>query len=128
MYTLTINPIYYYSISILYIVYQTTFNTAIPVTIQSGGNFNIVNYDGIPTDRLSVDYFTGIVSIGIIDNGTYIVTLRYTLNNSTVTTTLTINIQPLLNYYSFTTLQYSQEGYSTKPISNRHNTYFLCWI
>ena len=117
MYTLTINPIYYYSISILYIVYQATFTTAIPVTIQSGGNFNIVDYDGIPTDRLSVDYFTGIVSIGVIDNGTYIVTLRYTLNNSTVTTTLTINIQPLLNYYSFTTLQYSQEGYSTKPIA-----------
>jgi hypothetical protein len=117
MYTLTINPIYYYSISILYIVYQTSFKTDIPITIQSGGNFNIVDYNGIPTDQLSVDYFTGIVSIGIINNGTYIVTLRYTLNNSTVTTTLTINIQPLLNYYTFTTLQYSKDGYSSRPIA-----------
>ena len=116
IYNLTIRPIFYYSNPNTTIIYGELSNSNNPTTIQSGGIFEIIDYNGLTNDNIYIDTITGIIYYMIIPISSYIFTIKYTLNNSSVTTNYNLTVLPKILYdIDNTTLFYSKSSYSILP-------------
>ena len=115
--TLTIRPIYYYSVSSSNIIANTNNNySCTPTVIQVGGTFYLVNIDSLTTDNIIIDYFTGIITFNNILTGIYNLTLGYILNGSSITTTYQLTVLPFISYdINTTTMLYGYYGTSQVP-------------
>jgi photosystem II stability/assembly factor-like uncharacterized protein len=116
LYNLTIRPIFYYLDSITNIIFGQTSNSNSPTVIQSGGIFELIDTNGLSVDNIYIDMYSGIMYYTSVLIGNYQFIIKYTLNNSSITTTYNLIVSPVLSYdINTTTLFYSKSGYSNIP-------------
>jgi photosystem II stability/assembly factor-like uncharacterized protein/uncharacterized protein YjbI with pentapeptide repeats len=116
LFNLIIQPIYYYQYSTTILTVNSIGYSNLPTTIQQGGIFNIINFDNLTNDLVSIDQNTGILSFNNILIGIYNFILNYSLNNATITTTYQLIITPYFSYdINNLNIPYTFTGYSTYP-------------
>jgi photosystem II stability/assembly factor-like uncharacterized protein len=125
MYNLNIRPIYYYNNYNQTIVYSIPDNSETPVVYLSGGEFIIVDYNGIDTNNIYIDSITGIIYFNLISVGYYVIGLQYSFNNSSITTNYLLTIKPFIDYPNkIKLIVYSNSGYSEPPVYAEGNGIF----
>ena len=127
---LTVKPIIYYSISTLYTIYDRSdiIYSVLPFVDQSGGVFNIIDYNGtlVQQQLVTINSLTGQIQFQInINVNTYIFTIIYTLNNSSNQIKYNLTVQPNIYYpINITTLIYDNSGTSMSPYYVQPNGLF----
>jgi len=115
--TLIVRPIYYYIISNSTIIGNTNNNNSVlPVVIQPGGYFNIVDINIFTNENVIINNNTGMITFNNIYTGVYNFIFSYNLNGSSITTTYTLTVLPFISYdINKITILYSNTGISQVP-------------
>ena len=122
IYLLTIKPIFNYGSSINYTVFNVDYYSDSPIIVPSlesviNGYFEIIDYNNVSIDNISIDHNTGILYITGIQVNSYNFILQFTINNFSVSTTYNLIVKPSFYYdNNTTTLTYSKLGYSNYPV------------
>jgi len=116
VYNLTIRPIFYYLNPSTTITFGQAGVSNIPTVMQPGGLFELIDSDILTNENIYIDFITGIMYYTNVAIGTYNFIIKYTLNNSSITTTYELIVLPAFSYdINYTILFYSKIGYSSIP-------------